>query len=179
MIFVGDNLLQLVENLEIVSDSGCVDETSIQLTLDDKVTRLIPYNNNKQSIDTLMVGEEIPEKCIKKELIKQSGLLLSPKESVLACSHEFVKMPMGYFGLLQTKGSIARLMISIHFSDGQIDPGYNGKVTFEIFNASDFSIIIPKHQKIANLYIINTSTNNNKPYSGRYIDANEPTIYLP
>ncbi|WP_428981187.1 dCTP deaminase domain-containing protein [Marinomonas rhodophyticola] len=40
-------------------------------------------------------------------------------------------MPNNKFGLVQTKGSIARGFISVHMSDGQVDPGYKGKVTLE------------------------------------------------
>ena len=88
-------------------------------------------------------------------------------------------MPQGYMGLLQTKGSLARLCVSLHFSDGQIDPGFRGKITFEIFNASDFKIRIRKFQAVGNLYVLKTTTKKHKPYSGKYAGANGPTIQLP
>ena len=76
--------------------------------------------------------------------------------------------------LLQTKGSLARLFVSINSADGQIDPGYEGKITFEIYNASDFKINIKPGQAVGNLYLFKTSTAV-PPYEGRYANAKIPT----
>jgi len=127
----------------------------------------------------LTYGEELPEACIRSFILDGEGLILQPKTAILASSAETVCMPQGYMGLLQTKGSLARLCVSLHFSDGQVDPGFKGRITFEIFNASDFQIRIRKFQAVGNLYILKTSTKNQKPYSGRYAGVSGPTVQMP
>lgn len=88
-------------------------------------------------------------------------------------------MPAGYFGLLQTKGSLARLFVSLTCTDGQVEPGYKGKITFEVCNHSLFNINIKPKQKVGQLFIFKTSTKDVKLYNGKYQDAQGPTFQKP
>lgn len=81
--------------------------------------------------------------------------------------------------MIQTKGSLARLFVFIQCSDSQVDSGFKGRVTFELFNASEFKISIQAEQKVANLYILPVSDKNVGLYKGKYNNAEEPTIQLP
>ena len=176
MLIVGDNLKGLVKQYSIIenSDSG-FDETSISLRLDSKIIRICPPKNNS----VITYGENIPEEWIKETDLKlDEGIIIEPHDAILGCSNEVVKIPVGYFGLLQTKGSLARLFISIHCCDAQIEPGYKGKITFEICNNSNLRIRLLPRQKVADLFIFKTSTRN-KPYNGRYNSATKPTIQIP
>ena len=103
------------------------------------------------------------------------ALVLSPRQAVLACSKEFVKMPKGYMGLLQTKGSLARLFISVHCSDGQVEPGFEGRVTFEICNMGNATVKILNGAPIAQMFIFKTSSNK-VAYNGKYCHSQKPTI---
>lgn len=174
MIVVGENLFQLMRQYNMVDHDDCYDETCIKLSLGKTCIQLCPNGS-----DILTYGETLPESCIKQYELGDDGLIIEPKTAVLASSAEVVHMPQGYMGLLQTKGSLARLCVSLHFSDGQIDPGFSGKITFEIFNASDFRIRIRKFQPVGNLYVLKTTTKRHKPYSGKYAKADGPTIQLP
>lgn len=175
MIVIGENLKQLMKQYQMVDRQNCYDETCIQLSLGNTYIRLCPNDSN----EILTYGEQVPKSCINEYELGDEGLVIEPKAAVLASSAEVVYMPQGYMGLLQTKGSLARLCVSIHFSDGQIDPGFQGKVTFEIFNASDFKIRIRKFHAVGNLYVLKTTTKKHKLYSGKYAGANGPTIQLP
>lgn len=172
MLIVGENLRGLIIQ-ERICDEQCFDNTCISLSLGSQVISLIPNDNYK----VLDYGDEIPKECIVQDNISESGLIIPPHKSVITSSFETINIPVGYFGLLQTKGSLARMMVSLHFSDGQIDSGFVGKVTFEIMNASEFSIRIRKRQAIGNLYLFKTSTNEIVPYNGRYQNATGPTIF--
>lgn len=175
MIVVGENLRQLMKQHKMVDRPNCYDETCIQLSLGEQCIKLTPRSKD----DILTYGEKIPEDVVNPIELDDAGLLLQPKTAVLASSAERIEMPRGYMGLLQTKGSLARLCVSLHFSDGQIDPGFKGRITFEIFNASDFTIRIRKFQAVGNLYILKATTKRHDLYSGRYLDAEGPTIQMP
>lgn len=175
MIVIGENLSELMAQHTMVDRSNCFDETCIKLHLGDSYIQLCPTEN----VNRLIYGEKIPDECFHKEPVPSEGLLIPSKTSVLACSAESVNMPLGYMGLLQTKGSLARLFVSLHFADGQIDPGFCGHVTFEIFNGSEFDIVIRRLQPVGNLYIFKTSTKQVHPYSGQYAKMDYPTIQYP
>lgn len=175
MLIVGDNLKELMEQYEIISDENCYDNNCLSLSLDKSIIRLVSDGADKP---TLIYGDPIPDKYIKKQTIGGNGIVIPPKSSILAASSERVKIPLGYYGFIQTKGTLARYCVSVHFCDGQIDSGYQGKVTFEIFNGSDFNIKIHKSQKVANLYIFKTSSKNSPEYSGVYSGAKGPTLAI-
>lgn len=170
MIIVGENLKDLIKQYQIVDKDNCYDETCISLRMGNSIIEL----SNKK-VKTLTYGEEIPTGCIKERKIGVDGIMIPPMGTVLACSNEYIKMPAGYFGLIQTKGSLARLFVFVHCSDGQVDPGYSGSLTFELFNASPFNIRIRRLEKVANLYIFKTSCKNIKSYSGKYGGFEKPT----
>lgn len=173
MILVGEILEKFIAENKVVSLNN-FDQTCISLFLGSSIIKLVP--NEKYTF--LEYGKKIPDECIKREDISLSGLTLEPHSAVLAMSEEEIYMPLGYFGLLQTKGSLARLMISLHFSDGQIDPGFKGHITFEIYNASDFFVHIDCRKAVGNLYIFE-ACGSSKPYSGKYANSDKPTIQVP
>ena len=174
MLIVGENLEKLMNQYNMTDRKGSFDETCIQLSLGESY---ITLKKDKDRI--LTYGEEIPKEIIKSKDIDEEGLIINPQKAVLACSAEIVKIPAGYFGLLQTKGSLARMFVSLHFSDGQIDPGFEGKVTFEVYNAGEYPVRIHKYKPVGNLYIFKASTDQHKMYDGKYCHAEGPTIPEP
>jgi dCTP deaminase len=174
MLIVGDNLKYLVEQHRIVNNDRSYDVNSLTLTLDRCVITVEPDDNA-----VITYGHAIPAEWIKEHSIKDEGFLIPAKSSILGCSHEIINMPVGYFGFLQTKGSLARLFVLVNLCDGQVEAGYSGKVTFEISNMSDFGICLRPNQPVAQLFIFKTSTRLVEPYHGRYQGATKPTIQLP
>lgn len=177
MLVVGENLKQLIEQFDIVDDDKCFDNTSISLKLHKSIIKLEQDDYEEDVIITY--GDEIPERFIKRCEIPSEGVIIPPKSCILACSDEHVSIPEGYFGFLQTKGSLARLFVSLSCTDGQVDPGFKGNITFEICNLSNFSVRLKARQKVGQLFIFKTSTNHVKLYNGRYQNAKGPTIFLP
>jgi dCTP deaminase len=62
-----------------------------------------------------------------------------------------------------------------HPCDGQIDPGYNGKITFEIVNLSDIYYYLEPGMPFASLFLHKLSSPVKQPYSGRYQGSFSPT----
>src|SRR6185437_6671937 len=128
MLIVGKNLSTLIRQHRIVDKDECFDNTSISLRLDRDI--LVA----ERCKDPITYGHSVPSDLWTDERIDDDGYVLAPQAAILACSYERVCMPMGYFGFVQTKGSLARLLVSITCTDGQVECGYKGKVTFEIVN---------------------------------------------
>ena len=175
MFIVGTNLKELVEEYKVVEDMRDVDDTCIELGLHNIVKKMC----KTKDIDTLNYGGNIPKQCITRKKISKNGLKIKPGETILACSSQRIFIPQGYMGMIQTKGSLARLFVFAQCSDWQIDSGFKGRVTFELFNASNFNILLKEKQKVANLYLVPVSDKNVKLYKGKYNNADEPTIQIP
>jgi deoxycytidine triphosphate deaminase len=173
MIVVSENLAGLVRSFGICNPN-LIDEFSVQIKLDRQIRRLqapsddLPPINYESAINHAAYFRD-------SEQVAES-LILGPRECVLACSQDVYKMPAGYFGLIQTKGSLARMFVSATANDGQVEPGYSGKVTLELINHSSFSVALRPGAAIAQLYIMRCSSEVSKPYSGRYQGATGPTL---
>lgn len=96
------------------------------------------------------------------------NLVLPPGEQIITCSKHKYSIPLDYFGLVQTKGTLARLFVQATCNDGQIEPGFNGFITLELINMSPWTIEIPVGSDIAQLYLMKCSSPAARPYQGRY-----------
>lgn len=170
MIIVGDNLKQLVEQTELI-DIGSIDQFSFTLHLHNVIRRYrLPEHT--------MLDYNVP---IKEEWIEDVELddeyILNPNDAILACSEEYVKMPLGFIGFLQTKGSLARLFVIAHCCDGQIEPGFEGRITLEICNVGPHPIKIHVGQPVSQMFIHEVSSKM-LSYNGKYKYSEKPTYYI-
>ncbi len=149
-----------------------IDLVSITLHLDDQFKVYSEYPKEpftpprECKTETCTVGET-------------GHFLLPPKGKVLTCSEERIEMPLDIMGFIQTKGSLARGFLVAHMCDGQIDPGYKGRITFEIVNFSDFYYKLVPGMAIANLFFHRLQSPLEKGYEGRYQNSESPTHMQP
>lgn len=173
MIVIGENLKGLI-NAKNICEEGLFDEFSIKIKLDRSIFRLRPKEGEQ-----IKYGLQSVDDYYSLETLEDGELILAPGECVLACSSHEIKMPLGYLGFVQTKGTLARLFVAAHCADAQIEPGFSGKVTLELINNSPFEICIPVGANIAQIYVMRCSTDNSKPYDGKYQRSDIPTLPLP
>ena len=77
--------------------------------------------------------------------------VLQPHEFILMASNEILNIPNGIISFVQGRSSIARLAIQTEQA-GLIDAGFRGTITFEVFNQSEFPIVLYPGMRIAQLY---------------------------
>lgn len=178
-LVVGENLRQLLEQRAILTTHGvggpkvitqAYDETSLTLRLGESVRYLSPPDGA-----VVRYPMDFPEEWATPQPVPTAGLRLQPRACVLACSLEEVSMPMGYFGLIQTKGSLARLFVSAQCSDGQVDPGYKGRLTFELCNLGGLTVDLDTQCKVAQMFVFRCTTRLLQPYQGYYGNQTVPT----
>lgn len=164
------------KKLDEIVAAGCVqnrekdvviDTVSICLHLDNQFTEYAPYGGRAFTPPKTM-------ETITKTIPHGESYILPPNGKVLACSQEQVEMPNDLMGFIQTKGSIARGFLFAHMCDGQIDPGYKGKVTLELLNMSDFYYKLTPGMAVASLFFLNLDAEIIH-YNGRYQNSGNPT----
>ncbi|MEM9457355.1 MAG: dCTP deaminase [Myxococcota bacterium] len=145
-----------------------IEPVSVELHLDNQITR---YKLNGP------VGPFQPPNrpdALKSVTTDGEPYVVPPNGRILGCSQEYIRMPCDVMGFVQTKGSLARGFLMLQLCDGQIDPGYQGKVTFEIVNLSEFYYSLVPGMAVARLFILELSEEV-EPYKGRYQNASKPT----
>lgn len=165
MIIIEKNLEQLTKQHGIC-DKELIDDFSLKIKLGR------PYYVPQERGSKIIYGQE-PDPSAFFSPIQQGkqNITVGPGEQFIACSKDIYRMPLGYFGLVQTKGTLARLFVSTTCNDGQIEPGFHGHITLEIVNHSPWTIELPTSSEVAQLYLVKCSSEASKPYQGRYAEG--------
>lgn len=104
---------------------------------------------------------------IRKNLDFIDFLVLMPGQFVLGHSMEYLKLDNRIAAELEGRSSFARLGIEIHMTAGFVDPGFEGVLTFEIFNAGHSPVKLYPGMRIGQLRFIEISEPA-KSYSQRH-----------
>ena len=176
MIVIEKNLEHLAAQYSIC-EKTLVDDFSLKIQMGSH------YYEPKDTCDAknIVYGSHPDPASIfqeKKEIAQ--NLILKPGGQVIACSKHKYTIPLDYFGLVQTKGTLARLFVLATCNDGQVEPGFDGYVTLEIVNMSPWTIEIPVGSDIAQMYLIKCSSPASQPYHGRYASKSKegPTVAI-
>lgn len=91
-----------------------------------------------------------------KEIKYKSGefedkIIIQPKEFVLLASNEILNIPNGILSFVQGRSSVARIGIQTEQA-GLIDAGFRGTITFEVYNETEYPIILYKGMRVAQVY---------------------------
>ncbi len=116
---------------------------------DEKTHHNMKYNSKKINLDYL---ENIP---------------INPGQFMLGHSMEYIRLPDEISADLEGRSSFARLGIEIHMTAGFVDPGFDGVLTFEIFNAGTNPVMLYPGLRIGQLRFM-TTVKPNKGYSKRH-----------
>lgn len=175
MIIIEKNLEQLSEQYN-VCEKHLVDDFSLKIQLGSHYYKPTSEKNKKITYGS----HPNPEKLFSEKLAIEQNLSISPGDQVITCSKHIYTMPLDHFGLVQTKGTLARLFVQATCNDGQVEPGFSGFITLEIVNLSPWTIEIPAGSDIAQLYLIKCSSPAERAYQGRYSEKAKqgPTIAI-
>lgn len=172
MVVIEKGLEQLSVQYSIC-DKTLIDEYSLKIQLGDS-----HYLPKHQAEHVVYSVHPAPESIFSKKIIEKKNLVLEPGGQVIACSKHMYDIPVDYLGILQTKGTLARLFVQVTCNDGQVEPGFKGYITLEIVNLSPWTVEIPVGSDVAQLYLMKCSSPAQKAYSGRYAEMalKGPTI---
>jgi dCTP deaminase len=86
-------------------------------------------------------------------------------QSVLACSAEYIRMPVNVVGTVTGKSTYARAGLLVYVTT--IEPGWEGQLTIELFNASRLPVRVYAHEGICQVHFYRIETPE-KTYDGKY-----------
>ena len=93
--------------------------------------------------------------------------LLLPKQFVLATTMEYFRLPKDLTAFVEGRSSIGRLGLFIQ-NAGWVDPGFEGEITLELFNASDHAIELCAGRRVGQLVFAKMDCMAENPYCGKY-----------
>jgi dCTP deaminase len=101
------------------------------------------------------------------EEIIQEEVVIPAHAFLLATTREYVKLPDDLTAFVEGRSSIGRLGLFIQNS-GWVDPGFEGEITIELYNANSLPIKLKSGVRICQLVFAKLDQQAAKPYRGKY-----------
>jgi dCTP deaminase len=124
---------------------------------------------DENQIDSIRLDEELPYQ----ELV-QSEIVIPPHSFLLATTMETVSLPDDLTAFVEGRSSIGRIGLFIQ-NAGWVDPGFDGTITLELFNANRLPIRLQAGRRICQLVFARLDRAAEKPYNGKYQHQNRAT----
>jgi dCTP deaminase len=94
-------------------------------------------------------------------------ITIPPHSFLLATTMEWVKLPDDLTAFVEGRSSIGRLGLFIQ-NAGWVDPGFEGNITLELYNANSLPITLTAGRRICQLVFCKMDQAADNPYRGKY-----------
>jgi dCTP deaminase len=99
--------------------------------------------------------------------IESDEIIIPPQSFLLATTEEYVKLPNNMTAFVEGRSSIGRIGLFIQ-NAGWVDPGFEGQITLELFNANSLPIRLQAGRRICQLVFCLMDKPAQNPYKGKY-----------
>ena len=104
---------------------------------------------------------------IEYETIETDTYVLLPGQFVLATTMEYFELPDDLTAFVEGRSSLGRMGLFIQ-NAGWVDPGFNGEITLELFNANRCAIELKAGRRVGQLVFAKMDEKALNPYCGKY-----------
>lgn len=104
---------------------------------------------------------------IKYREINAESIIIPARSFILATTKEYIKLPDDVTSFVEGRSSIGRTGLFIH-NAGWIDPGFEGNITLELYNANSLPIKLHAGRRICQLVFCRMDQKAENPYRGKY-----------
>lgn len=160
MIFSDGGLKSLIDSGSLVVDpltEDSIQPASIDCRLGEHFLTV-----EQHAMTRISMSEEIQYR----EVIADR-IVLPPQSFILATTMEYIKLPDDMVAFVEGRSSIGRMGLFIQ-NAGWVDPGFEGRITLELFNANSLPIELEKGRRICQLVFGKMDATALKPYRGKY-----------
>lgn len=99
--------------------------------------------------------------------IEGDSITIPPHSFLLATTLETVKLPDNLTAFVEGRSSIGRIGLFIE-NAGWVDPGFEGQITLELYNANSLPIRLEAGRRICQLVFCRMDQTALSPYRGKY-----------
>lgn len=99
--------------------------------------------------------------------IDGQSITIPPHSFLLATTEEYIKLPQYLTAFVEGRSSIGRMGLFIQ-NAGWVDPGFEGRITLELYNANSLPIKLDAGRRICQLVFCKMDQAAERPYRGKY-----------
>lgn len=158
-----------------------ISDKTIQRMLAEGSLRIDPMEDGQiqpASVDirlgrTFSVVEDSPSGIITLDneihykMIESDTYILLPGQFVLATTMEYIALPNDLTAFVEGRSSLGRMGLFIQNS-GWVDPGFEGEITLELYNANRCAIELKAGRRVGQLVFAKMDDVAANPYRGKY-----------
>ena len=127
----------------------------------------IRLGNTFSIVEDLSTGVITLKDKVRYKTINTDTYILLPGQFVLATTMEYVSLPDNLTAFVEGRSSLGRLGLFIQ-NAGWVDPGFQGEITLELFNANRCAIELKAGRRVGQLVFAEMDDTALKPYNGKY-----------
>ncbi|HIG18998.1 MAG TPA: dCTP deaminase [Candidatus Handelsmanbacteria bacterium] len=160
MILSDGTLRNMLSSGELVVepvDEGQIQPASIDLRLSN---HFLKVDENRLEVIRLDAEVEYME-------LEQEQIVIPPHSFLLATTREWIRLPKDVTAFVEGRSSIGRIGLFIQ-NAGWVDPGFEGNLTLELFNANRLPIRLQAGRRICQLVFARMDQAAHTPYNGKY-----------
>lgn len=94
-------------------------------------------------------------------------IIIPPHSFLLAATLEYIRLPDNLTAFVEGRSSIGRMGLFIQ-NAGWVDPGFEGTITLELFNANRLPICLKSGRRICQIVFSMLDAHSRSPYAGKY-----------
>ncbi len=99
--------------------------------------------------------------------IEGQSIIIPPHSFLLATTLEYIRLPNDLVAFVEGRSSIGRIGLFIQ-NAGWVDPGFEGQITLELYNANSLPIRLEAGRRICQLVFCRMDQAAGTPYRGKY-----------
>jgi dCTP deaminase len=160
VILSDETLKQMLTSGELAVDpleAVQIQPASIDLTLGTHFLKVDEHSASVITLDTAIVYEEL----------ERDEIVIPPHSFLLAVTREFIRLPNDVTAFVEGRSSIGRIGLFIQ-NAGWVDPGFEGTITLELYNANRLPILLQSGRRICQLVFSRMDQATKTPYRGKY-----------
>ncbi|RKD33917.1 dCTP deaminase [Thermohalobacter berrensis] len=173
MILSDKTLKEMISNNKLIIDpltEEQIQPASVDLRLGRNFLKV-----DENSIESMCLDKEI-----KYVEFNSNEVIIPPNSFLLATTKEYIKLPNNVTAFVEGRSSIGRMGLFIQ-NAGWVDPGFEGEITLELYNANRLPIKLKAGRRICQLVFALMDEEAENPYNGKYQGQKKATgsrVYL-
>ncbi len=160
MILSDKTIKEMLEKKELIIEplkNEQIQPASVDIRLGD--TFSVIQDTHKGIID---LDNEVEYKSMKTD-----KYVLLPGQFVLATTKEYIALPDDLTAFVEGRSSLGRMGLFIQ-NAGWVDPGFEGEITLELFNANRCAIELETGRRVGQLVFAKMDQKAENSYQGKY-----------
>lgn len=105
--------------------------------------------------------------------VTMDEIIIPPFSFMLASTMEYVRLPNNLTAFVEGRSSVGRIGLFVE-NAGWVDPGFEGELTLELYNANRQPIRLQSGRRICQLVFAKMDRPASAPYQGKYQGQRKP-----